>query len=399
MVLDGRPVATARVGHRLARGQGQDRRAATIGSACASRPIGRTLFELSGGNIQRVLLTRELGAGRDARRRGLPEPRARHRQHAPHAGGAARAPRRRGRRPHGLGGPRRAHGRGRPDRRDARRAPLRRGRCPPTTTGQSHRSTDARRRGMTAVTDAPPTRPSRESARDGDEGCAARSSAGSVAILGALAAVQRPSRGQRRRTPIEVLRRHLDLDLHPPRSLQEILNTMAPIALAGLAVVVPARAGMSNVGGEGQLHRGRHRRRGRRPGSRDQCRRRVVLVLMMLAANGRRRRVGGIAGGAAARRPGQRGGHHAAPQLRRAGLAALPHLPALAEGPAPVSRPRGSSTDVAKLPVIAGTRHRHRHRDRRRRRHRGVASSSATPAGASGCPSSAATPRPRVGPG
>ncbi|MET0828043.1 MAG: ABC transporter permease [Microbacterium sp.] len=38
-----------------------------------------------------------------------------------------------------------------------------------------------------------------------------------------------------------------------PRSLVEILNTMAPIALAALAVVVPARAGMSNVGGEGQV--------------------------------------------------------------------------------------------------------------------------------------------------
>jgi len=38
-----------------------------------------------------------------------------------------------------------------------------------------------------------------------------------------------------------------------PRSLTEIFIRMAPIALAALAVVVPARAGMMNVGGEGQV--------------------------------------------------------------------------------------------------------------------------------------------------
>ena len=34
---------------------------------------------------------------------------------------------------------------------------------------------------------------------------------------------------------------------------QQIIMRAAPIALAGLAVVVPARAGLVNVGGEGQL--------------------------------------------------------------------------------------------------------------------------------------------------
>jgi ABC-type uncharacterized transport system permease subunit len=38
-----------------------------------------------------------------------------------------------------------------------------------------------------------------------------------------------------------------------PRSVSEIVIAMAPLVLAALAVVVPARAGMSNVGGEGQV--------------------------------------------------------------------------------------------------------------------------------------------------
>lgn len=38
-----------------------------------------------------------------------------------------------------------------------------------------------------------------------------------------------------------------------PRSVSEIVIAMAPLILAALAVVVPARAGMSNVGGEGQV--------------------------------------------------------------------------------------------------------------------------------------------------
>lgn len=38
-----------------------------------------------------------------------------------------------------------------------------------------------------------------------------------------------------------------------PRSLAEIFIHMGPIVLAALAVVLPARAGMSNVGGEGQV--------------------------------------------------------------------------------------------------------------------------------------------------
>ena len=41
--------------------------------------------------------------------------------------------------------------------------------------------------------------------------------------------------------------------LTQPGQFQQIVLRAAPIALAGLAVVVPARAGLVNVGGEGQL--------------------------------------------------------------------------------------------------------------------------------------------------
>jgi simple sugar transport system permease protein len=41
--------------------------------------------------------------------------------------------------------------------------------------------------------------------------------------------------------------------LTQPGQFQQIVQRAAPFALAGLAVVVPARAGMVNVGGEGQL--------------------------------------------------------------------------------------------------------------------------------------------------
>jgi len=81
-----------------------------------------------------------------------------------------------------------------------------------------------------------------------------------VAILGALAAfsVIIVFKGA---SPLEVFGDMWVSTFVRPRSLVEILNTMAPIALAALAVVVPARAGMSNVGGEGQLIVGGDRRR------------------------------------------------------------------------------------------------------------------------------------------
>jgi simple sugar transport system permease protein len=68
-----------------------------------------------------------------------------------------------------------------------------------------------------------------------------------------------------------------------PRPVSQIFIIMAPLVLAALAVVVPARAGMANVGGEGQVMLGAIAAAGvglwldtSMPGT-------VVLVLMILA--------------------------------------------------------------------------------------------------------------------
>lgn len=53
--------------------------------------------------------------------------------------------------------------------------------------------------------------------------------------------------------PISVLADIWFSTLTQPGQFQQILIRAAPLVLAGLAVVVPARAGMVNVGGEGQL--------------------------------------------------------------------------------------------------------------------------------------------------
>lgn len=73
-----------------------------------------------------------------------------------------------------------------------------------------------------------------------------------IALAGALAAfsVIIVLKGA---SPLEVFTDMWVSTFARPRSLVEIFTTMAPIALAALAVVVPARAGMSNVGGEGQV--------------------------------------------------------------------------------------------------------------------------------------------------
>ncbi len=53
--------------------------------------------------------------------------------------------------------------------------------------------------------------------------------------------------------PLEVFADMWVSTFQRPRSLTEIFIRMAPITLAALAVVLPARAGMMNVGGEGQV--------------------------------------------------------------------------------------------------------------------------------------------------
>ena len=84
--------------------------------------------------------------------------------------------------------------------------------------------------------------------------------------------------------PVDVFHDMLVATFQRPRSLTEIVIRMAPIALAALAVVVPARAGMINVGGEGQVMMGAVGAAGvglmvdrTLPGV-------VVMVMMLLAA-------------------------------------------------------------------------------------------------------------------
>lgn len=74
------------------------------------------------------------------------------------------------------------------------------------------------------------------------------------------------------------------------RSLAEILNVMAPIVLAALAVLVPARAGLTNVGGEGQLMLGAIAAGGTALALDQQLPGPLVLVLALVA--------GGVAGAA-----------------------------------------------------------------------------------------------------
>jgi simple sugar transport system permease protein len=67
-------------------------------------------------------------------------------------------------------------------------------------------------------------------------------------------------------------------------SLQQILIKATPLALAALAVVVPARAGLVNVGGEGQVVLGAIAAAGVGLALDRQVQGKVVLVLMILAA-------------------------------------------------------------------------------------------------------------------
>ena len=85
--------------HRLGEGPGPARRPRR---GAPQLPDGRRATvgcrELSGGNIQRVMLARALGGRERAGRGGLPEPRPRHRHDPAHPGAAARAAGRRRRR-------------------------------------------------------------------------------------------------------------------------------------------------------------------------------------------------------------------------------------------------------------------------------------------------------------
>jgi len=68
------------------------------------------------------------------------------------------------------------------------------------------------------------------------------------------------------------------------QSLEDILTKMAPFLLAALAVVVPARAGMANVGGEGQVIIGAVAACGAALACGDRLGGGLIVVLMMLAS-------------------------------------------------------------------------------------------------------------------
>jgi ABC-type uncharacterized transport system permease subunit len=53
--------------------------------------------------------------------------------------------------------------------------------------------------------------------------------------------------------PIDAYSKMIDSTFNRPRSVQEIFVQMTPLVLGALAVAVPARAGLTNVGGEGQI--------------------------------------------------------------------------------------------------------------------------------------------------
>jgi len=53
--------------------------------------------------------------------------------------------------------------------------------------------------------------------------------------------------------PADAYSKMIDSTFNRPRSVQEIFVQMTPLVLGALAVAVPARAGLTNVGGEGQI--------------------------------------------------------------------------------------------------------------------------------------------------
>jgi len=69
---------------------------------------------------------------------------------------------------------------------------------------------------------------------------------GAFVLFGILLAAQGAN-------PLDVYANMWASTFQRPRSLQQIVIVMSPLVLGALAVAVPARAGMTNVGGEGQL--------------------------------------------------------------------------------------------------------------------------------------------------
>ena len=84
----------------------------------------------------------------------------------------------------------------------------------------------------------------------------------------------------------------MGLDVHELRLDRQILVKATPLILAALAVTVPARAGLVNVGGEGQLVIGGVGAAGVVMWFGDAMPSGVVLTLMAIGGDARRRALG-----------------------------------------------------------------------------------------------------------
>ena len=117
--------------------------------------------------------------------------------------------------------------------------------------------------------------------------------------------------------PVEALRAMWDSAFGDATGVGEVLVRTAPLLLGALAVVVPARAGLFNIGGQGQMMLGAIGAAGMAFAMDGAVPRPFALVLIGARRRRRRCRVGGRAGAAAADHRRERGDHLAAAQLRR----------------------------------------------------------------------------------
>ncbi|CAM3960861.1 ABC transporter permease [Smaragdicoccus niigatensis] len=140
-----------------------------------------------------------------------------------------------------------------------------------------------------------------------------------------------------------------------PRSLQQIAIEMAPLILGALAVAIPARAGLTNVGGEGQIIIGGVAAAGVFQVLGDTAPPAVLLVSMLLASM-----VAGAAWAGIAAAMRLWGGVNEAITTLLLNFVALDVLLFLIYSPwrwSPTGQPATKElADPAKLPVISGTK-------------------------------------------
>lgn len=155
--------------------------------------------------------------------------------------------------------------------------------------------------------------------------------------------------------PIEAYSGMWESTFRRSRSVQEIFIQMAPLVLGALAVAVPARAGLTNVGGEGQIIIGAVAACGTFLLLGDSVPGGALLVLMIVAAA-----IGGslLAGLAAALRLAA--GVNEAISTLLLNFVALDVLLFLIYQPwreSPIGQPATKELiDTAKLPVLSGTK-------------------------------------------